>query len=232
MMKRFSSVAVPLVALMLASCPTPNPNTPQDPYQTARTTISIMQTTLETGKLLFDGVASAMKTNCTVQLCTKLYPDTTSQQYKDCLIADNSVNADFKKCYTVGAAVPWVEAGVRIGVAGCQTAREAVQLSADLATVREDKKLKAACASGDQAACTEYNKRVDVICTKIDPTKGDEYKACVAGKPVAKADYTGILQKTACLAYESFKLVPVNPKYDLYINGIKMWLKGYGNCSN
>ena len=213
-MKRITLLALPflLMTMTAASCPPPNPENPKDPYQTARTTITIMQTTLETGKLMFDGVASGMKIDCTEKLCVKLHPDKTSAAYQACLGADHSAVQEFKQCYKIGAAVPWVEAGVKIGVEGCKTAREAVQLAADLAQARADKK------------------KIEEICLQVDPTKGDQYQLCIAGKPVAKADYTAVLKKSACLAYESFKLVPADPKYDLYINAVRFWLKSYGGC--
>lgn len=227
-MKRNLWLIIP--AIMLFGCPPPNPSSPSDPYQKARTTISIMRTTLSAGKLAFDGVASTMKSTCTTQLCAKLNPDTTSQAYLNCMSADHSANVDFKACYKVGAAVPWVDAGVKIGLEGCDAADAAVQLSASLAVVREDKKLKEKCSNGDADACKEYERRVDQLCQQVDPTKGDQYKLCITGKPVAKADYTGILKTSACMAYASLKLVPANPKYDLYINAVRSWLQIYGNC--
>ena len=231
-MKRITLLAMPflLFCLMAASCPPPAPDQPKDPYQTARTTINIMQTTLTTGKLMFDGVAGAMKLDCTEKLCGKLHPDVTSADYKTCLGDDHSAVKEFRECYVIGAAVPWVHAGISIGLAGTKTAKEAVQLSADLAMVRNDKTLKAACAGGDQKACDLYNKRVEAICLKVDPTKGTDYKLCVDGKPVAKANYAGILKTSACLAWASLKPVPANPKYDLYINGVRTWLQIYGGC--
>jgi len=216
--------------LIMTACPPPNPATPQDPYRTARTAVTIMQTTLSTGKLAFDGVVALIKNECTVQTCSAQISDTTSAAYQACLVADHTAEAKFKSCFKIGDAVPWVEAGVKIGQEGCKTTLSAIQLAADLAQVRDDKKLRSACDGGDQAACTEYQKRVKAICLTVDPTQGEQYQLCVAGKPVAKADYTAMLKNTACLAYAAFKLVPADPRIDPYIKGVSAWLKGYGGC--
>lgn len=231
-MKRVTLLAVPILlfSLTASSCPPPNTQQPDDPYAKARFVISIMKITVTTAKTGFDGVAAAVEQGCVVKLCTKLYPDATSQQHQDCLQQDHSASAEYKKCDKITPVKPLVDMGVKIVLQGCDTSTEAVQLAASLAQVREDKKLRSACIKGDKDACAEYQKRVEVICITVDPTKGTEYQNCVQGKPVAKADYTAMLKSTACLAYESFKPIPANPKYDLWINGVRAWLKGYGGC--
>jgi len=231
-MKRITLLAIPplLFCLVAASCPPPSPEQPKDPYRTARFTITIVKTTVLTAKLGFDGVALAVKQDCTVKLCAKRHPDTTVQQYQDCLLQDHSKDAEYLKCDRISLVAPYVVAGTDIMLQGCATATEAVQLTADLAAVRNDKKLKSACAGGDQKACDEHDKRVEAICAKVDPTKSDQYKLCIVGKPVAKADWSGVLKKSACIAHASFVLIPSNPKYDVYISAVRLWLKSYGGC--
>lgn len=229
-MKRFPILAAPLLFCLLASCPKVDPQAPKDPYETARFSVTVMRATIQNAKFGFDSVVTIVRQTCTVQVCAKQFPDTSSQQYKDCMLADHSQEADYKKCDQISPVVPYVEVAVKIALQGCDTATEAIQLAASLKRVREDKKLRSACDGGDQDACAEYQKRVEAICLQVDPTKGTEYQDCVAGKPVAKADWSGVLKRSACLAYEAFALVPANPKYDLYINAVRLWLKGYGGC--
>jgi len=214
--------------LQAATCQPVGPNAPTV-YDKARTTINIFEVTINTLKAGFDGVATVMKQDCTQKLCAKLHPD-KGDKYKTCLQQDHSTVAEFQKCYVVGAAQPWVDKGVEVGQEGCKLARAAIQLKQDLDAVRDNKELKAKCAGGDKAACDEYTKAVEAICLQVDPQKGDAYKACVAGKPVGAADWMAVAKRSACVAYSSLKIVPANPKYDLYINMARGWLKGFGGC--
>jgi hypothetical protein len=225
-----AGVMAAMFATQGSSCPQPNPSKPEDPYRVARTTITVMRATLTGGKVAFDGVVQAVQTECTISLCQQLHPDKTSQKYKDCLAEDHSQEPEYKKCDKVSAAVPWVEKGYAIGIKTCDASMEAIELAAQLAVVRNDKALKKKCADGDQEACAKYKKRVDEICAQVDPSKGQDYQDCVEGKPVAKADWSGISKRGACLVDSSLTMVPSNPKYNSYIAAVRTWLRSYGNC--
>ncbi len=218
-MRNLKRASVAIVALALvAGCPPPDPNNPVSKYQPGYTTVTIVKAVVNAGYSTFLGVESALREDCNKQVCSKLHPDPASQAYKDCMAQDHSAVAEWKTCYgKMAEAKPIVDKAVPLA----RSLVDEVKAALDFAVQYEIAKTAKAKAS-DPAKLKEF-------CDKVFPYKvGDEYQKCIAGLPLKKADWSGLLKKGSCLVYNSLAFTPT--KYAKYVGPISIWFKGYGNC--
>lgn len=206
MRKVFLPLVTAMAMFVLAGCPT------QDPYQRARTAISIARTITamsETGMVAAD---KAVTTSCNSKICIKVgKPE--SPEYKACMLKNHGTDPVFVTCYAkmkkakeiYGKALPVVNSGWNLG-------DTAVNLAEAIAKAKE---------SGDM-------KKLEAICLQLDSKKGAVYQACMQGKPVGKADWSAVLKASACMGANILAAIPA--EYQKYIAALEAILRGYG-CS-
>jgi len=202
----------------LAACPPPNPNTPAAKYQPGYTTIIVANAVVKTSYSAFLGVESALRESCDDKVCAKLHPDKTSVAYKECMSQDHSAVVEWKTCYgKMAQAKPIVDKAVPLGLSVLAEAKASLDFAVQYETAKEAKE-----ASKDP-------QKLQAFCDSAFPEKaGAEYQKCIAGQPLAKADWQPLLQKGSCVVYSSLAFVPV--EYMKYTEPVRVWFKWYGNC--
>lgn len=199
-------LVITAMTVLLAGCPQTNP------YQTARTTITIARTTLRVANTGFMAYEQTHRRSCNDKICSKLHPNKTSAEYKDCMAKDHSAVPEWKTCYgKMAQAVPIFTKSMTLGNALLDEATSAVDLAEELDKIKTDKK------------------KLEEACLKIDPSKGDEYKKCIAGQTPKKADWYAVLKGGACVVYHALDFFP--EKYLKYILPVRVLLNGLGNCT-
>ena len=218
-MKRICAIVLSLVMFsMLAACPPPNPNTPAAKYQPGFTTVLVAQAVVKTGYSTFLGVESALHESCDDKVCVKLHPDKTGAPYKECMAQDHSAVAEWKTCYgKMAQAKPIVDKAVPLALSVLSEAKAALEFAVQYETVKE------------AAEAAKDPKTLQAFCVSAFPEKtGDQYTKCLAGQPLAKADWQALLIKGSCVVYNALAFVPV--EYAKYTELVRIWFKAYGSC--
>jgi len=218
-MKRLYATVLSLVMFsMLAACPPPNPNTPAAKYQPGITTVIVSKTVVKAGYSTFLGVESALHETCDDKVCAKLHPEKTGAPYKACMSQDHAAVAEWKTCYgTMAQAKPIVDKAVPLALSVLDEAQASLEFAIQYETAKEAKEV-----AKDPA-------KLQAFCASAFPEKtGDQYTKCIAGQPLAKADWQALLIKGSCVVYAALAFVPV--EYAKYTEPIRIWFKGYGSC--
>jgi len=202
----------------LAACPPPDPNNPAAKFQPGYTTITVAKAVVKAGYSTFLGVESALHESCDDKVCAKLHPDKASAAYKECMAQDHSAVAEWKTCYgKMAQAKPIVDKAVPLALSVLDEAKASLDFAVQYEMAKEAKE-----AAKDP-------KKLQAFCDSAFPGKtGTEYQKCLAGQPLAKADWQPLLQKGSCVVYASLAFVPV--EYAKYTEPVRIWFKGYGGC--
>jgi len=218
-MRNVQRAAVAIVALALvAGCPPPDPNNPASKYQPGYTTVTIAKAVLNAGYATFMGVEANVREGCTKKICVKLHPDQGSQAFKDCMGKDHSAAPEFKTCYgKMAQAKAIIDKVHPLAI----SVIDEVKAALDFVVQYEIAKLAKENAK-DPAKLKEF-------CDKVFPAKsGEEYQKCIAGQPLKKGDWDGLLKKGSCLVYNGLAFFP--DQYAKYVMPVRIWFKGYGGC--
>jgi hypothetical protein len=203
-MKKF--ILAVLFAFVLTACPQTT-----DPYQVARSTITIVRTTATVAHSAFMAADSAKQRECSNVVCIKLDPD-KGNKYTTCMGEPHDADPTFALCYKkMKDARILVDKSFALSNAMCNESTEAVNLAEQLAKIKDDKA------------------KLEIVCAKLDPTKGTEYAKCIDGLPVEKADWNKVLIVGACVAYHALDFVPV--EYAKYITPVRAVLNSFGGCT-
>jgi len=190
----------------LTACPTTS-----DPYQVARSTITVVRTTTVVAHTAFLMASTEQQRVCNHTVCIKLDPD-KGIKYNECMGQPHDTDVTYITCYKkMGDAKLLVDKSYTLAIALCNEAAEAVTLAQQLAQIKNDKT------------------KLEEVCAKVDPTKGEEYKKCIAGQPIAKADWYAVLQGGACVVYHALDFVPV--EYAKYTTPVRAVMNSFGGCT-
>jgi hypothetical protein len=218
-MKRNVLVILPFVFLLyLTACPPPDPNNPASKYQIGYTTLNIARTIVTHANSAFLEHEIELHKKCQTVVCDKLFPAKTSKEHKQCMYADHSAVPEFKTCYgNMAIAKPIINKTVPLLLVVFDGAKASLDFAVQYET-----------AKGAAAAAKDPEK-LKAFCTVAFPnTSSTEYQDCVAGKPLAKADWFALLKSGCCIAYTSLAFMPED--YAKYVDPIRSWAKTIGNC--
>jgi len=208
-----------VLSLLLVGCPRTSPQSPSAKYQPGYTTLNVARMVITNAHSAFTSYEFNLRRGCNIKICVKIYPDTSTKDYRKCIYRSHAEEEAFKKCYGQMAEMrPIVEKAVPLAISVIDGARASLDFAVAYETAKEISKV-----SGDP-------KKLQEFCAVAYPTKkGTKYRSCLKGESLEKADWYGLLKKGACIVYNAVVYAP--DKYAKYVDAIRTWAKAIAGSS-